>query len=115
MLSDILAALSLGRKLIGAVSDLKKDIGSLRAGSALNNTHGERLDALETTLSGLESQTREQNDRVVELERGLRDTLRATEALAERVGAIFWIAVAGCGAGIAAVILSLVATIRMIR
>jgi hypothetical protein len=115
MLSDILEVFSLGRKLIGAVSDLRRDIGSLRASEALNNTHGARLDVLEGTLSRLESQDRLQNTRIAELELGLRDTLRATEALAERVGVTFWIAVAGCGAGIAALILSVVGVIRTIH
>ena len=115
MLSDILEVFSLGRKLVGAVADLKKDIGSLRASGALNNTHGARLDVLEGTLGNLESQARRQNAHIAELEMGLKDTLRATEALTERVGAIFWIAVAGCGASIAGLILSVVAVIRTIH
>ena len=115
MLSDILAAISLGQKLIRAVADLKKDVRSVRASGAGNNPHATRLDMVEARINNLESHAVEQDPRITELERGLGDTLRATEALAERVGTIFWIAIVGCGLALVAVILSLGAAIRTIH
>jgi hypothetical protein len=115
MLSDILSAISLGQKLIRAVADLKKDVGAVRASGAGSNPHGARFELVESRLNNLESQARDQDLRIAELERGLKDTLRATEALAERVGTIFWIVVAGCGVALVAVILSVEAAIRAIH
>jgi hypothetical protein len=114
MLSEILAAISLGRKLIGTIADLRRDIQSVRSGDA-KGVHGGRLEALEGRLGDLESQAKEQEARMSALEQSLRDTLRATEALAERVGTIFWIASVACGLAVIGLIASAVALIRTIR
>jgi hypothetical protein len=49
------------------------------------------------------------------LEQSLEDTLRATEALAQRVSAIFWIAIVGCGLAVVALVASAVALTRTLR
>lgn len=115
MLGDILSAISLGRKLIETISDLRRDIQSERSGVARKKEHAGRLEALETRLGDLESQAKEQNARGGALEQSLRDTLRATEALAERVSTIFWIASIGCGLALIGVILAAIALARTIR
>src|SRR4029077_19170738 len=72
-------------------------------------------EALEGRLGDLESQARERDDRGAELEQSLKDALRATEALAERVSTIFWIACIGCGFALIGLIVSAVAMTRTIR
>ena len=49
------------------------------------------------------------------MEQSLKDTLRATEALAERVSTIFWIASIACGLALIGLIASVVALTRTIR
>jgi chromosome segregation ATPase len=115
MLSDILTVISLGRKLIGTIADLRRDIQLVRSGDARKNVHTGRLEALETRLGDLESQAKEHDTRMAELEQSLKDTLRATEALAERVSTIFWIASVACGLALLGLIASVVALIRAIR
>ena len=115
MLSDIWTVISLGRKLIGTIADLRRDIQSVRSGDTRKNVHAGRLEALESRLGDLESQAKEQDNRAAELERSLKDALRATEALAERVSAIFWIACIGCGLALIALIASVVALTRAIH
>jgi hypothetical protein len=115
MLSEILTAISLGRKLIGTIADLRRDIQAVRSGGVGKDVHAGRLEALESRLDGLESQAKEHDAQVAQLEQGLKDVLRATEALAERVSTIFWIASAGCGLALIGLIVSVVALIRTIR
>jgi phage-related minor tail protein len=115
MIGDILSAISLGRKLIGTIADLRRDIQSVRSGDARKNAHTGRFEALESRLGDLESQAKEQETRASELEQSLKDTLRATEALAERVSTIFWIASVACGLALIGLILSVVALTRTIR
>jgi chromosome segregation ATPase len=115
MLGDILSAISLGRKLIGTIADLRRDIQSVRSGGARKDVHAGRLEALESRLDGLESQAKEHDAQMDQLEQGLKDVLRATEALAERVSTIFWIATVGSGLALIGVIVSVVALARTIR
>ena len=115
MLNDILTVISLGRKLIGTIADLRRDVQSARPSDAGKNVHAGRLEALESRLGDLESQAQEQDDRGAELERSLKDALRATEALAERVSAIFWIACIGCGLALIGLIAAVVALTRALR
>jgi hypothetical protein len=115
MLNDILTVISLGRKLIGTIADFRRDMQTARPSEAAKNVHAGRLEALEGRLGDLESQAREQDARMTELEQGLKDALRATEALAERVSAIFWIASVACGLALIGLIASVVALTRAIR
>jgi len=115
MLGDILSAISLGRRLIGTIADLRRDIQSVRTGGARKDVHVGRLEALESRLDGLESQAKEQEVQAAQLEQGLKDVLLATEALAERVSTIFWIESVGCGLALIGLIVSVVALIRTIR
>ena len=115
MLSDILTVISLGRKLIGTIADFRRDMQPPRPSDASKNVHAGRLEALESRLGDLESQANEQDDRGAELEQSLKVALRATEALAERVSAIFWIATVGCGLALIGLIASVVALTRAIR
>ena len=115
MIGDILTAIALGRRLIGTIADLRRDIQSVRSGSARKDVHAGRLEALEGRLDGLESQAKEHDAQAAQLEQGLKDVLRATEALAERVSTIFWIATAGCGLALIGLIVSVVALTRTIR
>jgi hypothetical protein len=70
---------------------------------------------MESRLDGLESEAKEYDAQVAQLEQGLKDVLRATEALAERVSTIFWIASIGCGLALIGLIISVVALSRSIR
>jgi hypothetical protein len=115
MLGDIFSAISLGRKLIETISDLRRDIQSVRSGAARKDVHSGRLDALESRLGELDAQAKEQNARGAALEQSLKDTLRATEALAERVSTIFWIASVACGLALIGLIASVVALTRTIH
>jgi hypothetical protein len=115
MLSDILTVISLGRKLVATIADFRRDMQTARPGDTRKNPHAGRLEALESRLGDLESQAREQDARVAELERSLKDALRATEALAERVSTIFWIASVACGLALVGLIASVVALTRAIR
>jgi phage-related minor tail protein len=115
MLGDILSAISLGRKLIGTIADLRRDIQTVRSGGTRKDVHAGRFEALEGRLDGLESEAKEHDAEVAQLEQGLKDVLRATEALAERVSTIFWIAAVGCGWALIGVIVSVIALSRTIR
>ena len=115
MIGDILSAISLGRKLIGTIADLRRDIQSVRSGGTHKDVHVGRLEALESRLDGLESRAKEHEARAAQLEQGLKDVLRATEALAERVSTIFWIASVGCGLALIGLIVSVIALARTIR
>ena len=115
MLSDILTVISLGRKLIGTIADFRRDMQPPRPSDASKHVHAGRLEALESRLGDLELQAKEQDNRGAELEQSLKDALRATEALAERVSAIFWIATVSCGLALIGLIASVVALTRTIR
>ena len=115
MIGDILSAISSGRRLVETIADLRRDIQSVRPGGARKDVHVGRLEALESRLDGLESQAKEHDAQAAQLEQGLKDVLRATEALAERVSTIFWIASVGCGLALVGLIVSAVALTRTIR
>lgn len=115
MLSEIFTAISLGRKLITTIADLRRDIQSVRSSGARKDVQVGRLEAFESRLESLESQAGEQEAEATRLEEGLKDVLRATEALAERVSTIFWIAVVGCGLAFIGLIISVAALTRAIR
>ncbi len=115
MLSDILNVISLGSNFIRTIADLRRDIQSVSSGDARTKVHAVQIEALEGRLADLESQAREQDARVAELEQSLKDTLRATEALAERVSTIFWIASVACGLALIGLIASVAVLARAIR
>jgi hypothetical protein len=115
MIGDILSAISLGRRLVETIADLRRDIQSVRSEGARKDIHAGRLEALEGRLDGLESEAKEHDAQTAQLEQGLKDVLRATEALAERVSTIFWIAAVGCGLALIGVIVSVVVLSRSIR
>jgi hypothetical protein len=115
MLRDIFAAISLGRKLITTVNDVRRDIHSVRSENAGTAAKTELPEALESRLGDIEFQAREQHARVITLEQSLNEVLRATEALAERVSKVFWIASIACGLAIVGLIVAVVALARTIR
>lgn len=114
MISDVLDVIALGRKLIETISDLRRDVQSARAGQSGKRAPSAH-EVLEARIGQVESQAREHDGRLVDLERSLNDTLRATEALARRVSAIFWIAIVGCALAIIGLVASAVALTRTIR
>jgi chromosome segregation ATPase len=115
MIGDILSVISLGRKLITTIADLRRDIESVRSGDTRKDAHAGRIEALEGRLDDLEAQAKKNDTRAAELEQSLKDTLRATEALAERVSTIFWIASAACGLALIGLVVAVVALTRTIR
>lgn len=114
MISDILDVIALGRKLIETIGDLRRDVQSARANHA-GKSAGSAHEVLEGRIGQVESQTRQHDVWLADLERSLDDALRATEALARRVSAIFWIAIVGCFLALVALIASAVALTRTIR
>jgi hypothetical protein len=115
MLGDILSAISLGRKLVTTIADLRRDIHSVSSENAPVEPKPGRLEALDARLSDIECQAREHHARVIAVEQSLNDTLRATEALAERVSTIFWVAGIACGLAGIALIIGIVALTRTLR
>jgi len=115
MISDILEVIALGRKLIETISDLRRDVQSARTTHPGKSAGPSHVELLEGRIVQIESQTREHGVRLDDLEQSLNDTLRATEALARRVSAIFWIAIVGCTLAVVALVASAVALTRTIR
>ena len=115
MINDILSAISLGRKLVETIADLRRDVEPPSPQSERTETKPRHVEALESRLSDLESQIREYHARVIAVEQSLSDLLHATEALARRAGTIFWIACVACGLGLAGLIVAIVALTRTIR
>jgi hypothetical protein len=115
MLRDIFAAISLGRKLITTVNDVRRDIHSVRSGSARTETESGHPEALESRLGDIEFRAREQHARVITVEQSLNKVLRAAEELAERVSTTFWIASVACGLALIGMIVSVVALARTFR
>src|SRR5690348_15970143 len=107
MWSEVFTAISLGRKIVRALADLKRDVGSVRPGGVATKPNVARFDMVEGRLDALEAELIDQNARTAELEAGLKDTLRVTEALAERISAMFWIVVTGSSIGLVGLVLSL--------
>jgi len=115
MLSDILAMISLGQKLLRTLADLRKGAKSLPAAIPQPDLHRTRIEALESRLDDLEALAKEQDIRLAGLQNVLRDTLKVTEALAGRVATVFWIALVGCILAAIAAIASLLFLIHAIR
>jgi len=115
MISDVLDVIALGRKLIETIANLRRDVQSARAGQPDKSANSAHVELLENRISGIESRAKDHDDRLAELDRSLEDTLRATEALAQRVSAIFWIAIVGCGLAVIGLVVSAVALTRTIR
>lgn len=115
MLEEILAAISLGHRVLNSVRAFQKQAASVRTETARSDASFAKLDALDERTSNLELIAKEQGDTMVAIERLVKESLAATEAIANRVGTIFWIAVAGCTAAVAALVLAIVALARAIR
>lgn len=106
--SDILTMVSMGQKLVRTLADLKKDTQSLRPATPPADLHGTRIAVIEKRLDDLETAAREQDQRLNGLADALRDTLKVTEALSDRVAVIFWIALSGCVLAAIAAVASLI-------
>ena len=86
MLRDIFAAISLGRKLATTITDLRRDIHSVRSENAGTEAKTELPEALESRFSDIESQAREQHARVITLEQSLNEVLRLVARLGGFLG-----------------------------
>jgi hypothetical protein len=111
MLEDIWLAISVGHRVLRTLGVLKNDVESFRSRSAQARAHNAQMEALDKRTGDLEMLAREQDDRLEEIEKSLKDALTATEALAQRVGTIYWIAVAGCAVGVPALVVSTIALV----
>jgi hypothetical protein len=101
--------------VIETIADFRQDVPSAPPREPRKDLHAERLYAAELRLDDLESRAKEQDARIAQTERDLKDALRTTEALAQRVSTVFWIASAGCALALVSVILSAVALARTLR
>ena len=115
MISDILTAIALGRKLIETIANFRRAVQTPSSSGTAQSAASGRLEPLENRLADVESKARTNEARVIELEHDLQNALRATEALTERVSAVFWIASIGCGLGLVGLILSVIALTRAVR
>ena len=110
---DILTAIAWGGKLTRAVVSLKKHIDALRSGATFEYTQPSVLEALDRRTADLELLASRQAARINALETGLEDASAVTDALAHRVGTIFWIALISGTVALIALALSIVAIIRI--
>jgi hypothetical protein len=108
MIDNILTVFSIGQRVIKTLGALKKDVESFRSPNEQVPAHFAQMEALDKRTAELELLAQEQDDRLREIEKSLKDALTATEALAQRVGKIFWMAMAGCALGVSALVLSAV-------
>lgn len=106
---DILTAIAWGGKLSRAVVSLKKHIDALRSGATFEYSQPSAIDALDRRTADLELLASRQAARINALETGLEDASAVTDALAHRVGTIFWIALIGGTVALIALVLSIVA------
>jgi hypothetical protein len=106
---DILNAIALGTKLTKAVVSLKNHRDALRSGATAQKPPLSPMEALDKRTSDLESLARKQAVRISDLELGLEDASAVTGALAQRVGAIFWIALLSGTLALIALIVSILA------
>jgi predicted RNase H-like nuclease (RuvC/YqgF family) len=111
MIEDIWMAISVGRRVLKTLGALKKDVETFRSSRARGGVHQTQMEALDKRTNDLEMLTREQESRIEDIEKSLEDALTATEALAQRVGTIYWIAVAGCAVSVPALVISVIALI----
>jgi hypothetical protein len=107
-LDDLFTTIALGAKLTRSVISLKNHIDALRSGATFEYAPPSVLDALDRRTADLESLASQQAARIAALETSLADASAVTDALAHRVGTIFWIALMGGTFGLIALVLSIV-------
>jgi hypothetical protein len=115
MIEDIWMAISLGRRVLQTVGALKKDVDSFRSGRAKAQEHFAQMEALDKRTGDLEKLSKEQDDRLRQIENSLKDALIATEAVAERAGTIYWMALAACVVSAPAFVLSVISLVLLRR
>jgi len=108
-LDDLFTTIALGTKLTRAVISLKKHIDTLRSGTTLEYVQPSVLEALDRRTADLELLASRQADRITALETSLEDASGVADALAQRVGSVFWIAVMSGTVGSIALVLSIIA------
>ena len=105
---DILTTIALGGRLARAIVSLKKHVDALRSGATFEYSQPSALEALDRRTADLELLASRQAARINALETGLEDASAVTDALAHRVGTIFWIALIGGTVALIALVLSIV-------
>lgn len=108
-LDDLFTTIALGTKLTRAVISLKKHIDSLRSGGTAERVQPSVLEALDRRTADLESLAGRQADRIAALETSLEDASGVADALAERVGTVFWLTLMSGSIGLIALVLSIIA------
>ncbi len=108
-LDDLFTTIALGTKLTRAVISLKKHIDSLRSGGTAERVQPSVLEALDRRTADLESLAVRQADRIAALETSLEDASGVADALAERVGTVFWLTLTSGSIGLIALVLSIIA------
>lgn len=108
-LDDLFTTIALGTKLTRAVISLKKHIDSLRSGGTAERVQPSVLEALDRRTADLESLAVRQADRITALETSLEDASGVADALAERVGTVFWLTLMSGSIGLIALVLSIIA------
>jgi hypothetical protein len=109
---DILTTIALGGRLARAVVSLKKHIDALRSGATFEYSQPSAIEALDRRTADLELLASRQAARINAVETGLEDASAVTDALAHRVGTIFWIALIGGAVALIALVLSIVAMVH---
>lgn len=112
MLENFWTVWTIGTGVVRTLSALRKDVESLRSGRAAALGHAAQIEALDQRTRQLEILAGETDDRLEKIETSLKDAADATEALAERAGTIFWMALAGCGLSVPALAVAVVALVR---
>jgi|SRR5579872_573567 len=112
MLENFWTVWTIGTGVVRTLSALRKDVESLRSGRAAALGHAAHLEALDQRMQQLEILSAVTDDRLEKIETSLQDAANATEALARRAGAIFWMALAGCTLSVPALALGVVALVR---
>jgi hypothetical protein len=107
MLENIWTVIAIGHRVVKTLGVLKKDVESFQSGNARARAQFAQMEALDKRTGELELLAKEQDNRLREIENSLKDALIATEAVAQRAGTIFWMAVAGCALSVPALVISL--------
>ncbi|HXX44916.1 MAG TPA: hypothetical protein VEJ38_09320 [Candidatus Acidoferrales bacterium] len=108
-LDDVFSTIALGTKLTRAVISLKKHIDALRSGTAREYVQPSVLEALDRRTAELELLASRQTDRIAALEASLEDASAVADALAERMGTVFWLTLMSGSIGLIAIVLSIIA------
>jgi len=108
-LDDLFTTIALGARLTRSVIALKKHIDALRSGATAEYVQPPVLDALDRRTAALESLAGRQAERIAALETGIENASAVTNALAQRVGMIFWIALMSGTVGLIALVLAIIA------